>query len=145
MVVSRCASACLPITQAANETQVSLRERSRPALLSSRSRRSRGGWGALRHHQALRVRHYRREEIDLRIERLAQSAQQTHHAPDQEHVAGNFDHRVRANRARHLLRELLDQLLVGVGLLRLDRAAEKEIGKGQQRVWIAVARAESKL
>src|SRR5208337_4731528 len=76
--------------------------------------------GRLRHHEALRIRHDRREQIDLRVERFAQTAQQTHHAPDQQDVGGNFDDRIGANRARQLLGELLDHVLVRVSLLRLD-------------------------
>src|SRR5208283_3547477 len=99
----------------------------------------------LRHHQALRIRHDRREQIDLAVERFAEAAQQAHHAPDQQHVGGNFDDGIRFDRARQLFVELLDEVLVGVSLLRLHRAAEKQVGKRQQRVGIAVARAEAEL
>src|SRR5271154_483015 len=83
----------------------------------------------LRHHQGLRVWHDRREQIDLAVERFAEAAQQAHHAPDQQHVGGNFDNRIRLYRARQLFIELLDEVLVGVSLLRLHRAAEKQVGE----------------
>src|SRR5208337_4049846 len=53
---------------------------------------------------------------------------------------GNLDDGIGANRTRQFLVELLNEVLVRISLLRLDGVAEKQIGKRQQRVGIAVAR-----